>query len=81
MNKKVKLFMRYWIEESEKIGRFLDSGSVIEGRSCLVCKRRFYSFPYTCKDGGPWSYSCPKKGEKCANFKSQVNYKSQGDLI
>lgn len=78
MNKnKLSLFMQYWIEEGMRTGRFLDSGKVIKGRSCLVCKRRFYSYPYSCNEG--WPYLAPngmstfewfQKAEKCLNFES-----------
>ncbi len=78
MNREKELpsLAQYWIEEGRQTGRFLDNGTVIkEGRLCTTCKRKYYSYPYSCNDG--WPFSAPdgtttkewfQKAERCVNF-------------
>lgn len=75
MNKNLPPLAQCWIALGKRTGRFSDNGEVIEGRSCTKCKRKYYSYPYSCNDG--WPFSCPdgmsilewfQKAEKCLNY-------------
>lgn len=74
--KELPLLAKHWIKEGQQTGRFIDNGEVIEkNRSCTDCKRRYYSYPYSCNDG--WPINAPdgmttfewlQKAERCINF-------------
>lgn len=59
-----------FIGKARKYNRYIDSGTVNKERSCISCKRKHYSYPWTCDDG--WVFYQRKladeKGSRCLNW-------------